>query len=154
MTAIADTLSRNRIGLIGTILGAMALLTVLVQAFAGPFAPQQRIGVTIGEIVVDIHQTVKRKLKGEPQPQPQLQSKAWDIDDWLIALASALGVVAILIGCVSLAMREQVQWGGASVGLGATFSVLPLALAVTSSLTGGSYSTPEYQPTNSSTTKR
>ena len=107
-----------RIGLIGSIVGAAALLMVLVQTFAGPFAPQQKIGVTIGEIVVDIHQTIKKKLRHEPLPKPT--AKSWNIDNWLVLVSSALAVIAILVGCVALARREQIHLSSAAIALGAS----------------------------------
>lgn len=118
MTDAVANQPRYRIGLIGSFTGATALLIVLIQLFAGPFAPQQRVGVTIGEIVVDIHETVKKKLKREQLPKPE--ANPWDLDDWLVVIVNILAVAAILAGCVGLALREQMQSAVVSIALGAT----------------------------------
>ena len=65
-------------GYVGFALGALSLLLVLTHFWSGPFAPQQRTGVTVGELAAEIRHAAVRKLKGQPPPKPT--ARPWDID--------------------------------------------------------------------------
>ena len=119
MTANTSIQPRPIAGIVGFALGAVALLLVLVHFWAGPFAPQQRMTVTVGEIAADIRQAAIRKLKGVPSPKPA--PVAWDSDRILKLVAALLAGMAVIVGVASLVRRET--WrpavGGIALGGGA-----------------------------------
>lgn len=131
MTANATAPSRPMAGFIGLALGAAALLIVLVHFWVGPFAPQQRVTVTVGEVAAEIRQAAVRKLKG--LPQPKAEAAPWNSDRILKLVAALLAGTAIIAGVVSLVRRET--WrpavGGIALGAGAiAFQVFTWAILV------------------------
>ena len=131
MIAIENTRSRPIAGFIGLGMGAAALLMVLIHFWAGPFASQQSVTVTVGEIAADIRQAAVRKLKGLPQPKPV--SVPWDSDRIMKLVAALLAGMAIILSVVSLVRRESWQpaAGGIALGVGAiAFQVFTWAILV------------------------
>jgi len=118
-------------GFIGLGMGAAALLMVLVHFWAGPFATQQRVAVTVGEIAADMRQAAVRKLKGLPQPKPV--SVPWDSDSIMKLVAALLAGMAIIVGVVGLVRHEvwRPAAGGITLGVGAiAFQVFTWAILV------------------------
>jgi len=109
---------RSPFGWIGLALGGVALLIVMVHFWGGPFEAQPNIGQRIGETAADIRQSAARALRGEPQPAPETQ--IWGIDRILQLSGPVLGAIAIFLGVVSLARREDRRVIAGSIGLGAT----------------------------------
>lgn len=95
---------------IGT--GALALVLAMLVIFAGPFAPQQSVGTTIGDIAGDIVSAARRSVQGLEQPAPA--PRGWDIDRILATLAPILGVGAVVLAVLSAVTREP--WRLASYG--------------------------------------
>lgn len=106
-------------GCTGFVLGALALMLVLVQFWAGPFSPQQRAGVSIGEIAAEMRQAAIRKQQGLPQPPPA--PAPWNSDRLLKVIAASLAGLAVILGGAALVRRET--WrpavGGIALGGGA-----------------------------------
>ena len=92
-------------GYIGFALGALSLLLVLTHFWSGPFAPQQRTGVTVGELAAEIRHAAVRKLKGQPPPKPT--ARPWDIDRVLEVVAALLAGLALIAGAAGYARRED-----------------------------------------------
>ena len=105
-------------GYVGFALGALSLLLVLTQFWAGPFAPQQRTGVTVGELAAEIRQAAVRKLKGQPPPKPA--ARPWDIDRVLEVSAALLAGLALIAGAFGYTRREDWRPAAAGVTLGAS----------------------------------
>ena len=129
MTAEAKSQLRPVAGFVGLGMGAAALLIVFVHFWAGPFSPQQRAAVTVGEIAADMRQAAVRKLKGLPQPKPV--SAPWDSDRILSVVAALFAGIAVVAGVVGLVRRET--WrpavGGMALGIGAVaFQVFTWAI--------------------------
>lgn len=129
MTVNAAVSLRPIAGLFGLAMGAIALMTVLVHFWVGPFSPQQRTTVTVGEIAAEIRQAAVRKLKGTPQPKPV--SAPWDSDRILKLITALLSGAAVVAGVVGLVRRET--WrpavGGIALGTGAiAFQVFTWAI--------------------------
>lgn len=108
-------------GLIGFAIGAAALLLVLVHFWAGPFAPQQDVGVSIGELAGEIRDSAARALSGEAQPAPSTAS--WDIDRILKLAAAILAGTAIVLGLFAFVRGETWRPATAAIALGATAMV-------------------------------
>lgn len=103
-------------GLVGMVLGAIALVLALFLHSAGPLDPQPTIGQSIGEIAADIRQSALRGLKGEPQPSPQTQP--WSLDRILGTSAYVLAGLAVVLGILGFVLRENRRVALAAVGFG------------------------------------
>ena len=103
-------------GLIGFAIGAAAILLVLVHFWAGPFAPQPDVGVSIGELAGEIRDSAARALSGEAQPEPS--AATWDIDRILRLVAAILAGTAIVLGLLAFVRRENWRPAAGAVGLG------------------------------------
>lgn len=110
------------LGWIGFATGAAALILTLVIFWAGPFAPQQAPGVSIGELTADIAKSAVRSIAGQPQPEPVAQP--WNIDNYLEIGVGLLAGLAIVIGVAALIRHEQrrvaisgIALGGLAVGI-------------------------------------
>ena len=89
----------------GFALGGMALIMVIVHFFAGPFAPQQDLSVSLGELASDITKSAFRDFFG--MAQPGAEPLPWDIDRILKAATGVAAALAILLGCAALLRHEN-----------------------------------------------
>lgn len=99
------------------LLGAAALILAVVHLFAGPFAPVNSVGVTLGELAAEIQQSGLRALRGEPQPDAQ--ARPWDIDRILALAAAVMGPAAIVLAVIGFVRHEPRRAVIGGVGLGA-----------------------------------
>jgi len=117
-----ETTPRAILGWSGFAVGAMALLLTLVIFWAGPFAPQQSAGVSVGELAAEIARSAARSVAGQPQPEPVVSPR--DIDDYLRIVVGVLSGVAIVLGVAALVRHERrraaisgIALGGLAVGV-------------------------------------
>jgi hypothetical protein len=110
------------LGWIGFATGAAALILTLVIFWAGPFAPQQAVGVSLGELAADIAKSAARSVAGQPQPEPVARPRT--IDDHLEIGVGALAGFAIVLGVAALIRHERkraalsgIALGGLAVGI-------------------------------------
>ena len=94
-------------GMAGFILGAVALVLVLVQFFGGPFAPTPSIGETIGQIAADMRMSAWNKLSGSGDA-PVAVAATWDIDRYMIVGSMVLAVLALVLGVAGY-IREEAR---------------------------------------------
>lgn len=99
MSATASDLRNHKWGLASILLGAIALIVTCIVMFAGPFAPQQSIGTSIGQIIGDISLSAFNTVRGEALPPPE--TAPWNIDRVLIITGPILAVFAFLAATVS-----------------------------------------------------
>ena len=107
---------RSILGWSGFTMGAAALLLTLVVFWAGPFAPQQATGVSLGELAADIAQSAARSVVGQSQPEPV--SPPRDIDDYLEILVGVAAGVAIVLGVAALVRHEHKRAAVSGIALG------------------------------------
>lgn len=107
---------RSILGWSGFAMGAVALLLTLVVFWAGPFAPQQTTGVSLGELAADIAQSAARSVVGEPQPEPVSPTR--DLDDYLQILVGVVAGVAIVLGVAALVRHEHKRAAVSGIALG------------------------------------
>ncbi len=107
---------RPILGWSGFAMGAVALLLTLVVFWAGPFAPQQATGVSLGELAADIAQSAARSVVGQSQPEPV--SPPRDIDDYLEILVGVAAGVAIVLGVAALVRHEHKRAAVSGIALG------------------------------------
>ena len=105
------------LGWLGFAAGAVALLATMVIFWAGPFAPQQSAGVTLGQLAADIVQSATRSVAGAPQPDPVAPQR--DIDDYLSIAVGALAGLAIVLGVAGMIRHEGNRAAASGIALGA-----------------------------------
>lgn len=120
MTTIAVSKPRPLAGITAFVLGSLALLMVLAHFWVGPLAPQQRVGVTVGEIAGEVRQAALRKLKGESPAQAAAPSRPWTTDRILDLVKALVAGLALIAGCASLVRRESRRPAIAGMALGAS----------------------------------
>ncbi|MEP4196559.1 MAG: hypothetical protein ABJL99_13100 [Aliishimia sp.] len=109
-------------GTTGLILGALALFGILVHFVSGPFAPQQDLGVGLGELAADVLKSAARDLAGREQPAPQ--PIAWDIDRIFRATAMGASVIALMLGVIALLRDENKRIAKAAMFVGVSAIVV------------------------------
>ncbi len=111
-------IQRPTAGLIGFAIGAAALLLVLMHFWAGPLAPQQDVGVSIGELAGEIRDSAARALSGEQQPAAA--TAPWDIDRILKLVVAILAGTAVVLGLFAFIRGETWRLATGAIALGAT----------------------------------
>ncbi len=106
-------------GWIGFCLAAMALFAALFVFWAGPFAPQQSTGVSLGELAAEIGKSTLRAAAGLEQPEPVAQTR--DLDDFLQIGVAMLGGLAIVVSVIGILRHERMRpaIAGVAIGIGA-----------------------------------
>lgn len=104
------------LGWIGFAVGAAALILTLVIFWAGPFAPQQTAGVSLGELAADIAKSAARSVAGQPQPEPVARPRT--IDDHLEIGVGVLAGLAIVLGVAALVRHERKRAALSGIALG------------------------------------
>ncbi|TCP43111.1 hypothetical protein [Rhodovulum marinum] len=115
---MSDTAPAPRavLGWLGFATGAAALILTIVVFWAGPFAPKQTVGVTLGELAADIAKSAARSVAGQPQPDPVAPVR--DIDDYLRIAVGVLAGLAIVLGVASVLRHEQKRAAASGIALG------------------------------------
>ncbi|WP_170785281.1 hypothetical protein [Ruegeria lacuscaerulensis] len=120
MTEIAQTDSASPVfGWVGFCFAALALFAALFVFWAGPFAPQQSTGVTLGELAAEIGKSTLRAATGAEQPEPVARTR--DLDDFLQVGVAMLGGLAIVVSVIGLLRHERRRpaIAGMVIGVGA-----------------------------------
>lgn len=120
MTDIAAKDTSNPVfGWIGFFIASVAMFAALFVFWAGPFAPQQTAGVSLGELAAEIGKSTLRSVAGVEQPEPVAPVR--DLDDYLQIGVSMLGGLAIFLSVVGVLRHEKLRpaVAGIAIGLGA-----------------------------------
>ena len=115
---MSDTPSNPQavLGWLGFVVGGAALIVTLVFFWAGPFAPQQSTGVSIGELTAEIAKSAARSVAGQPQPEPT--APPLNIDDYIEIAVGTLAGIAIVLGVAALVRHEQKRAAVSGIALG------------------------------------
>lgn len=103
-------------GWLGFALGAAALVLTMVTFWAGPFAPQQSVGVSLGELAAEIAKSAARSAAGQSPPEPTPPVR--NIDDYLKICVSLLAGLAITAGFASFIRHERKRAALSGIALG------------------------------------
>ena len=128
--------ARAPLGWSGFATGAASLILTLVILWAGPFAPQQTAGVSIGELAAEIARSAARSVAGQPQPAPVAMTRT--LDDYLNIGVGVLAGLAVVLGVASLIRHEHRRAAVSGIGLGAaaigiqlfTYTIMMIAAAL------------------------
>lgn len=113
MTAAQAATPRPIAGFASFLIGAAALTIVLVTFWVGPFAPQQRASVSVGQTAAEIRQSAIRAMKGEKQPAPK--AAPWTTDRKVKAGTAVLAALSVIVGLFALIRHES--WRPAAAGI-------------------------------------
>jgi len=120
MSAVSVTDSANPVfGWVGFGLATLTLFAALFVFWAGPFAPQQSTGVSLGELAAEIGKSTLRAAAGMEQPEPVAQTR--DLDDFLQIGVAMLGGLAIVVSVIGILRHERMRpaIAGVTIGIGA-----------------------------------
>ncbi|SMO80717.1 hypothetical protein [Ruegeria faecimaris] len=119
MDASIQNTNQPVFGWIGFSVSAMALLGALFLFWAGPFAPQQSTGVSLGELAAELGKSTLRSAAGLDQPEPLTPSR--DLDDYLQIGVALLGGLAIVLSAIGILRHEKLRpaIAGIAIGIGA-----------------------------------
>ncbi|WP_271951816.1 hypothetical protein [Ruegeria faecimaris] len=119
MDASIQNTNQPVFGWIGFSVSAMALLGALFLFWAGPFAPQQSTGVSLGEVAAELGKSTLRSAAGLDQPEPLTPSR--DLDDYLQIGVALLGGLAIVLSAIGILRHEKLRpaIAGIAIGIGA-----------------------------------
>ncbi|PUB10887.1 hypothetical protein [Yoonia sediminilitoris] len=109
-------------------LAAIALVMVLVNYVAGPFAPQQQVAISLGELAAEIGKSAVRDVFGVRQPAPE--APPWDLDRILRVAIMGIAGLAVVLGAGALIRHENRRLAVAATALGST-AILLQVLATT-----------------------
>ena len=115
-------------------LGAVTLIAAFVVFWAGPFAPQQAVDVSLGQLAADIAKNAARAAAGiaPPAPEPVVR----DLDDWLRIGVVVLAGLAIIAGVLGLVRKEPMRPALAGAGLGVFVIAFQLFATVVAMIVG------------------
>ena len=105
-------------GVCAVVIGALALIVVLVQIFGPSTSPEPSVATSIGEIAGEIKRSAWRSFFGLAQPEPEVVPTT--LKDWLPLAGPALGIVAVLLSLVSGLKHENWRLPAYGAGLGAS----------------------------------
>lgn len=100
----------------GFALGSISFILMLIVFWAGPFSPQQAVGISIGEMAADIAKSAARSMGGQPNPEPIVREH--NIDDYLNILVSSLAGLAIVLGAAGMIRQENTRAAVSGIFLG------------------------------------
>ncbi|WP_170602942.1 hypothetical protein [Ruegeria arenilitoris] len=103
-------------GWLGFGVAAISLIAALFVFWAGPFAPQQSTGVSLGELAAEIGKSTLRAAAGIEQPEPIAPAR--DLDDYLRTGVSMLGATAIVLSVIGLLRHERIRPAVAGIAIG------------------------------------
>ena len=83
---------------------AATLILTLAVHYGGPFAAQQSVGVSLGEVAADIAKSAARSMIGAEQPAPTPVAR--NIDDYLGMATAVLAGIAVIMGIAALIRHE------------------------------------------------
>ncbi|WP_281973333.1 hypothetical protein [Ruegeria faecimaris] len=119
MDASIQNTNQPVFGWIGFSVSAMALLGALFLFWAGPFAPQQSTGVSLGELAAELGKSTLRSAAGLDQPEPVARVR--DLDDFLQIGVALLGGLAVILSAIGILRHEKLRpaIAGIAIGIGA-----------------------------------
>ena len=124
MTAIGA--SRDTLGIIGTIVGLVALGIAVFHFFLGPIEPPRSFRTVVAEVASDVKDALAAKLEGREYAQePELGP-----DRMVDALVIVIGFIALALGVVGLTTRERWRPNGTAIALGSAAIAFQLAIAL------------------------
>ena len=109
---------KNPFGLVGLVVGVLALGGALAHFFVGPINPPPPLETIAAEKVVKIKESIAAKLRGEELPQTGTV-RGWDADRVVETSTAMTGFLAMVLAIVSFIRREDLRVSGSAAAVGA-----------------------------------
>jgi len=109
--------NKSLFGIIGIVIGSIALLLSLIHFWAGPFSPKPTIESVVAEKTASIRKAAIDALKGKKPEKKTFVSK-WDADKGTDVITALFGGIAIILGVIGFAKREPNRVAGGATALG------------------------------------
>ena len=119
-------------GLVGVILGFVALGVALAHFWLGPIEPAPALEDLVADKAVKIKKAVEARLRGEVLDRNTV-SASFDKDELIRATTIGAAFIAIVFAVVSFIKREDLRVSGSAIGLASgaiAFEFAALALGV------------------------
>lgn len=128
-----DQTKTRRLGLIGTVLGLVALGVAVFHFFFGPIEPPPPIENVVAETTIKLKEAITLKLQGREYEAP-VQGKALGPDKMVEYSVIILGFVAIVLGVIGFVQREEWRPSGMALVLGSGAIAFQFAVVVVGAL--------------------
>ena len=123
-------------GLLGTIVGALALAAALLHFFAGPFAPQPQVEDQVADLTVRIGKAIADRVRGKDSAAETVAAPARDVDDYMELGVVTAGLAAVFLGLIAFIRREDARPTAVAVLLGGGALAFQIAMAVVAGILG------------------
>ena len=124
-----DAKKPRAFGVMGTVLGLIALIVTVLHFYLGPIAEPEPVESFIAEKTVTIKNAISAKLKGEEYTAP---APAADIDPDVIVDRGAMitALIALSLGVFGFLRKEEYLPSGLALGLGGATVVFSVSIAI------------------------
>lgn len=119
---------RERFGMTGVIVGAVALAVGIGHVFLGPINPPPPFEEVVAGKLVGLRDAVAGRLSGTEYRTASADSRRLDADRVLEAATALAGVSALLLGMVGFIRREDLRVSGSAAALGTAAIALHFVL--------------------------
>jgi hypothetical protein len=126
---IAGRASQERLGVIGTIVGLVALGVAIFHFFLGPIEPPPSLGAVVAEVASDVKEALAAKLQGR-ENAPERQALDFGPDRIVDIAVIVLGFIALALGVVGFVKREEWRPSGTAIALGSAAMAFQFAIAI------------------------
>lgn len=117
-------------GWFGILVGGIALLLVTTHFMAGPFAPRPSLENRLVTKTLAVKHAALDALQGKP-PVEAVKHVVWDIDRILSAVTGIMAAVAVMLGLIGWARKEERRIAAVAAILGlATIAFQPALVFV------------------------
>ncbi len=128
-----DVIKQRKLGLIGTILGLLALGIAFFQFFLGPIEKPPEIEEVIAEKTVKIKEAISAKIKG--QEYKSTNDEVSFGPDKIIELSTVIiGFLAIVFGVMGFIQKEQWRPSCSAIALGVGAITFQVAVVITAAI--------------------
>lgn len=124
--------TKGTVGLVGVVLGSLALCATVLHFRAGPLEPPEPVEVAVADKAVKIRDAVVAKLKGKEYEAGRAENH-WGPDRIAEVSTIAVALVAIILGVIAYGCHESVRMSGTAAVLGGAaigFQYLGLAIGL------------------------
>ncbi len=123
----------NSFGMIGVVLGVIALGMALFHFWSGPISPSPAVEVTIADQACKIKKAVEAKIKGKKYKRAIARTSRFNGDRIVDMATIGTAFLAIILAVISFIRHENIRVCGSAVVLGGgaiAFQFLTVALGV------------------------
>ncbi len=111
-------MSEVKLGLVGIVLGSIALLIALIAFWGGPFAEQPTLEEALAEKVLSLQDAAIKALNGEPIEDSYPTTSKWNVDKVIDISIPIVAVIAILMGVFSFVFKEPIRVSACAMAIG------------------------------------